>query len=131
MLVMRLVRSEFRRSRPAGLTVTQLRALAFLQGNPRASLSDLAEHLGLGAPTCSKLVAALVRRGLVRRTRQPDDRRRHALSLTPRGARDVRAGLAAGRDLLAARVAHVPDVERAAIVRGARLLRPRVAPRRA
>ena len=128
LLVVRLVRSEFRGNRTAGLSVTQIRSLAYLEMNPGASLSDLAEHLGLGAPTVCKLVSTLVRRRLVRQGISADDRRRLALRITPRGARVVHTGLRLCRALLAERVAAAPPTERAAITHGMRLLRPWVAP---
>src|SRR6266540_1413604 len=79
--VVRLVRAEIRRRRPAGLTVTQLRALAFLRAFPGASLADLAAHLGLGAPTASKLIGGLAGRRLVLQRVATSDRRRRALHL--------------------------------------------------
>ena|SRR5258705_7893951 len=128
LLVVRLVRTEFRRERPAGLTVTQIRGLAYLETNPGASLSELADHLGLGAPTACKLVSALCRRRLVRQGVSSHDRRRLALRITPRGARVVRTGMRRCRELLAARVAPARATERAKITRGMRLLRPWVEP---
>ena len=64
LLVTRLVRAEARRSRPAGLSLSEFRALACLDVNPDSSLTDLAEYLGLQLPTASKLADGLVRLSL-------------------------------------------------------------------
>ncbi len=46
-LLMRFIRSDMRSHSAATLSIPQLRSLAFLNRNPGASLSDLAEHLGV------------------------------------------------------------------------------------
>ena len=75
-LVMRTIRSEFRSQRSTELSVPQFRTLAFLRNNDGASLSSLANHLGLTLPSMSKLVDGLVSRGFVARTEHQGDRRR-------------------------------------------------------
>jgi DNA-binding MarR family transcriptional regulator len=99
--VTRLVRAEVRAQRPGGLSLTEVRALGALGRQPGASLSDLAEQLGVGMPTTSKLVEDLVTRRLVRRTDATEDRRRLALQLTPSGE----ARLAEALDVASARIA--------------------------
>ena len=126
--VVRLVRAEVRRHRPAGLTVTQLRALGFLRVFPGASLADLAAHLGLGAPTASKLIALLVRRRLVQERVAAGDRRRRSLRLTARGATGLAEGFRLCRRQLASRLATLSPAERRVVMRAAALLRPVVAP---
>ena len=126
--VVRLVRAEIRRRRPAGLTVTQLRALGFLRAFPGASLAELAEHLGLGAPTASKLVGSLAGRRLVRQRVAAGDRRRRALHLTARGATGLDAGFRLCRRQLAARLATLSAAERRVVLRATVLLRPVVTP---
>ena len=54
--VMRQIRTEMRSCRMPDLTVPQLRALAFINSNAGASLSDVSEHLGLALPSTSKLM---------------------------------------------------------------------------
>ena len=56
LLVTRLVRADVRQHRPAKLSVSQLRGLAFLNAHPGASLSEMADYLGLTPPSTSKLV---------------------------------------------------------------------------
>nr|WP_255405002.1 MarR family winged helix-turn-helix transcriptional regulator [Mycobacterium sp. E2479] len=69
------------------LSSTQMRVLSWLYvGPPPAARSTaLARELNVADPTVSDAIAALVRKGLVVRTPDPDDRRRHGLVLTPAG----------------------------------------------
>jgi DNA-binding MarR family transcriptional regulator len=101
--VMRFVREQMRRHRQEELTVPQFRALIFVSVNEDASLSPMAEHLGLSLPAASRMVDLLVRRGLMRR--QPDlaDRRCVRLTLTTRGGSVYRAALRATQAALAER----------------------------
>src|SRR5690349_2776005 len=83
--VMRTIRAEMRHRRPCDLSVPQFRALAFIRRHPGASLSDVAEHLGLTLPAASTLVDNLVARDLISRAPNPENRRRVTLTLTPPG----------------------------------------------
>jgi DNA-binding MarR family transcriptional regulator len=85
LLIMRTIRGEMRGHRPAGLSVPQFRTLTFLRRTPGASLSAVAEHVGVVLSSMSKLVDGLVARGLVTRTVAADDRRRVTLDLTADG----------------------------------------------
>jgi MarR family transcriptional regulator for hemolysin len=76
-----------------GLTMPQFRVLGYLRRNPKASLNDVAEHLGMTAPSASKLVQKLVAEKIVAR-RAGSDRRRVSLSLTQTGI----SALAAARE---------------------------------
>src|SRR5512136_939151 len=93
-LVMRTIRAEMRRHRTADLSVPQFRTLAFIDRNVDASLSDVAEHIGLTLPSMSKIVDGLVTRKLVTRQTAAEDRRRMMLALTTRG----RSALQASRE---------------------------------
>jgi DNA-binding MarR family transcriptional regulator len=62
-----------------------LRSLAFLNRHPGASLSELAEHLGVTCATASTTIERLVQRNLVERNDHPQERRRVVLSLTQEG----------------------------------------------
>jgi DNA-binding MarR family transcriptional regulator len=88
--VMRVIREEVRRRGAPHFSIPQLRTLAYLHRRPGACLFHLAEHLGVSRPTASSLVARLVRRGMVARGTNPEERRRVALTLTPVGARHFR-----------------------------------------
>jgi DNA-binding MarR family transcriptional regulator len=82
--IMRRIHREMRSRTLGGLTVPQFRSLSFIYRHPRSSLSDLAVHLGLTAPSTSKLVQKLVvKKAVVRRA--ANDRRRICLSLTEQG----------------------------------------------
>lgn len=84
-LIMRIIRSEMRSHRASDLSVPQFRALVYIRRCAGASLSDVAEHVGLALPSVSKLIDKLVARGLIVRQDAPSDRRRVTLMLTPNG----------------------------------------------
>jgi DNA-binding MarR family transcriptional regulator len=69
------------------LSSTQMRLLSWLYvGPPPAARSaTLARELNVADPTVSDAIAALIRKGLVARTPDPNDRRRHDLALTQNG----------------------------------------------
>ena len=69
------------------LTPPQFRVLDYLRSNPGASLSEVADHLGVRQPTASVTVFRLVRDKLVRRATDPSERRRIALNLTDQGSK--------------------------------------------
>ena len=83
--IIQSIRYEMRRGQRANLSIPQFRSLRFIQCNPDASLSDLANHLGLTLPSVSKLVDGLVKKGLVNRQESSTDRRRLTLLLTHSG----------------------------------------------
>jgi len=113
LLVTRLIRREVRRREPGGLSVSQVRALSFLDWNEGASLAEVAEHIGLGAPATSRMVDELVRGGLVTRVAAADDRRRIALGLLPAGRRALELAVAAARAPLAERLESLGAEEKA------------------
>ncbi|MBW4645825.1 MAG: MarR family transcriptional regulator [Goleter apudmare HA4340-LM2] len=84
-LVMRFIRADMRVHSAASLSIPQLRSLAFLNRSPGASLSDLAEHLGVTCATASATTERLVQRNLVQRINDPHERRRVLLNLTEEG----------------------------------------------
>ena len=86
-LLMRLLRTKFREKRVADLSMAQFRTLAFIDAYHGASLSEVAGHIGLGLPSMSKLVDALVNGGLLTRDVHGRDRRRICLALTAEGKR--------------------------------------------
>jgi len=122
-LVMRAIRAEMRRRRPADLSVPQFRTLGFLERRPGSSLSDVAEHIGLTLPSISRMVDGLVQRGFVSRLISPADRRRSVLSLTPDGVGALARTRRVTRDHLAETVKALAPAERAAIGRGMHILR--------
>ena len=128
LLVTRLVRADVRQHRPAKLSVSQFRGLAFLNAHPGASLSEMADYLGLTPPSTSKLVDELVRRKLMTRRTAQRDRRRSVLRLTARGQTSLRSAFDASQATLARLLAALSPAERTAVARAMELLRPVVTP---
>ena len=124
LLVTRLVTPEVRRLRPKQLSLSHIRALGFLDANPDADLSAVADYVGLTLPSMSTLVDGLVRRGLVARLAAPHDRRRLRLRLTRAGKGALRTALAAAQAVLETRFADLPPGERALVHRAMTRLRP-------
>ncbi|MGB9626866.1 MAG: MarR family transcriptional regulator, partial [Phycisphaerae bacterium] len=115
---MRFLRQQMRRHRRMGLTVPQFRALIFVSHNGDASLTAMADHIGISTPAASRMVELLVRRGLMRRLARPNDRRCVSLSLTPRGKAAFRKALRATQVALARRFEKLSKRE-LAVVSGA------------
>jgi DNA-binding MarR family transcriptional regulator len=67
------------------MTGTQRLALYELYVGGPMRLNDLAERMGISAPTASRAIDALVSHGLVDRLRDPDDGRALQLGLTASG----------------------------------------------
>ena len=70
---------------PRGLSSRQFWTLVALRELDGPSLQALAARQRMDAPTASRVIADLSRRGLVRVERDPEDRRRVRLVLTGRG----------------------------------------------
>ena len=86
-----VLRAELHACQPAGLSLPQFRALVYVDRHPDASLSEIAEHIGLSLPSLSKLMDTLVQRCDVRHDVATDDRRRACFCLTPDGHRTLAA----------------------------------------
>lgn len=84
-LVMRTIRALMRAHLGADLSVPQFRTLSYVGRHPDTSLSAVAEHLGLSVAASSRLVDALVVRGLLARAPARNDRRLLTLRLQPSG----------------------------------------------
>lgn len=84
--IMQFVRTEMRNQREPSLSVPQFRVLAFLGRYPHASLSKVADHIGITRATASTMVDRLVQRELVNRQEDPHERRQIMLKLTPTGS---------------------------------------------
>ena len=123
-LIMRTVRAEMRRRRPADLSVPQFRALGYVRRHPDTSLSDVAEHLGLRLSSMSTLIDNLVTRELIDRGINPDNRRRAKLNLTPLGQSTLEAAHAHTQARLVELLAPLSAPDRAVIAQAMRILRP-------
>ena len=89
----------------ADLTVPQLRVLVILAAHDGASLSQVAEDLGVNPSNASRTCDQLVQRGMVRRETDSADRRRVALRLAAPGKRMLERVMGRRRQLLEAVVA--------------------------
>src|SRR5207237_10500779 len=88
--VMRSIRLKMRESTSDELSVVQFRSLALADYQPRgASVSQIADHIGLTMPSASKLVEGLARRGYLHRRRDARDRRMTILFPTAKGRRPM------------------------------------------
>jgi DNA-binding MarR family transcriptional regulator len=104
-LVMRFIRAEMRQQGKPVLSVSQFRALVFLNLSPGAPLCEVADFVGVTRPTASALVDRLVRYGLVDRVHHPQQRRHIMLTLTPNGAQLLQQTREAARSRLASLLA--------------------------
>lgn len=121
-LVMRFIRAEMRSQGKPLLSVPQLRTMIFLNRYPGASLSSVAEHLGVTKATASTLVEKLVQRGLVDRSEHPQERRRHVLTLTDSGMQLFQKVREATRTSIATVLASLPEEKLVKIAEGLALL---------
>jgi DNA-binding MarR family transcriptional regulator len=110
-LVMRFIRADMRAQNTAELSVPQFRTLAFLDRNPGASLSELAEHLGVTRATASANTERLVQRHFVDRYDHPEERRRVVLQLTEAGQQHLQERRAQTRTSIAALLESVTEEE--------------------
>jgi len=122
-LAMRVIRKKLREHGTQLLSIPQFRTLLFISRNEGASLSEVADHIGLTLPSMSALVDGLVTRNFVTRRTHPDDRRRVDLTLTQQGETTLHSARNATQDYLKERLARLPETERATIVKGMRILR--------
>jgi DNA-binding MarR family transcriptional regulator len=86
-LLTRLARVVYRRSTVelVGMGLKELGALAYLRDNLHASQQALIEALCIDANSCVLLLNELEGKGFVERRRDPQDRRRHLVTITADG----------------------------------------------
>lgn len=100
------------------LGFTQLAALYVLADGGVTTVSDLADMLGRSPSATSRLVDALVRRRLVERRPELEDRRQRSVSLTLRGKALLRMVDRARADQFLSAVRTLPSAERAIVAMG-------------
>jgi DNA-binding MarR family transcriptional regulator len=100
------------------LGFTQLAALYVLADGGVTTVSDLADTLGRSPSATSRLVDGLVRRRLVERRPETEDRRQKTLWLTQRGKALLRMVDRARADQFLSAVRPMPRAERALIAMG-------------
>lgn len=123
-MVMRAIRIEMRSYRGADLSVPKFRVLIFLNRNEGASLSDIAEHMGLTLPSMSRMIDGLVARNMVIRQMDPGDRRRVTLAPTALGRTVMHSAYEATAARLAERLAALPASGCRTILKAMRILEP-------
>ncbi|HJR26956.1 MAG TPA: MarR family transcriptional regulator [Acidimicrobiales bacterium] len=90
------------------VTLPQYRALVLLSARPRTTVSELAAALGIHSTTATRLTDRLVRKQLVVRSEDPEDRRVTTLRLAPGGRRIVTDVMRTRSDQLRRIVAEMP-----------------------
>ncbi len=121
--VMRVIRAEMRRHRPAGLSVPQFRAMGFIYRQTHASLSEVAERLSVALPTASRTMDGLVKRGLVDREVSQNDRRCSVLTLSNEGITVYDSAKRHAEEHLAKSLQSLSASEREEVTRSMQMLR--------
>ncbi|WP_405971838.1 MarR family winged helix-turn-helix transcriptional regulator [Streptomyces sp. NBC_00988] len=84
----------------AGLSLARTKVLQVLELRGSVRQSILAQELGQAPRSVTQSVEALEREGLIERTPDPEDGRSKLIHLTPKGAKALTAGTAAGEEAL-------------------------------
>jgi DNA-binding MarR family transcriptional regulator len=100
------------------LGFTQLAALYVLADGSTMTVGELAEEIGRSPSATSRLIDGLVRRRLVERQQEPEDRRQRTLSLTQRGRAILRVVDRGRADQFLGAVRPLPPGERAIVAMG-------------
>jgi DNA-binding MarR family transcriptional regulator len=100
------------------LGFTQLAALYVLADSGRMTVGDLAEVINRSPSATSRLVDGLVKRRLVERRTEDEDRRQRSVLLTQRGQAILRVVDRARADQFLSAVRPMPTAERALIAMG-------------
>ncbi len=121
---MRNVRSEIRKIAGNELTTPQYRVLAKIARTP-SSNQELADWLGVSAPTISKMIDKLVQRQLVSRegVDHGADRRQIRIRVTPKGQEKLLRVQRAVQKSFAERLSALPEPRRRELVSGLKVLK--------
>jgi DNA-binding MarR family transcriptional regulator len=122
-LVMRFIRADMRAINATDMSVPQFRTLAFLDRHPGASLSELAEHLGVTRATASANTERLVQRNFIHCCDHPQERRRVELKLTQTGKEHLQTAREQTRAYIADLLDSLGDEQIAQIDTGLSLLK--------
>ena len=98
---------------PQRLTPTQGQVLTLLCNRPGLGLAQVAAALGIRPPTASDAVRVLEQKGLVAKSRRPDDARALALNLTADGLATAEQAQS-WPDFLLPAIAKLPETQRQA-----------------
>ena len=122
-LVMQFMRRQMRRASKQDLSVAQIRTLYFISIHDRPSLSCAADFIGLSLPAMSRLVDALVKKGLVSRTACTNDRRHVRLCVTKAGQAAIDIAWKGTHTRLTEEVGVMTSEQRSAISQSMEILR--------
>jgi DNA-binding MarR family transcriptional regulator len=100
------------------LSMAQLKTLMVIADQEPLTISQVAESLGVGAPTASQLVDRLVQAGLAGRADDPADRRRALVQLSEAGHTLVERLRNGPRERLRELLSQLDDDDRAALLQG-------------
>jgi DNA-binding MarR family transcriptional regulator len=120
---MRTIRAQLRKHSGSALSVPQFRTLLFINRHRGASISEVADHIGLTLPSMSTLVDGLVTRNFVLRRVHEDDRRRMTLTLSERGDAALLSARTGAQSYLTERLKPLPEAQRVTILRAMRILK--------
>ncbi|MEN6480781.1 MAG: MarR family transcriptional regulator [Anaerolineaceae bacterium] len=104
------------------LSASQINAMFFLIDYPNSSMNSLSAKLGISRAAVSQLVEHLVRRGLVNRQVDQQDRRTKRLSLTEQGMNTMKEGQLARHKWLSELVNSFSPEEEAQLVPAIKIL---------
>ena|ERR1700722_5182985 len=113
--LLRLVRVQ---DAATGIAPARLSALSVIVFGGPISLQDLARAEQVRPPTMSRIVDALEKQGLARRTTDPDDRRAVKIAATKKGTAVLQKGRDRRVKFLASYLSKLSDAELAQIERG-------------
>lgn len=122
-LVMRSIRAEMRAHRNAELSEPQFRVLSYMQLRGKASLSEIAEQMGLTPASMSTMVETMVGRSLLDRRTDTSDRRKVVIETTAIGDEAWAAAWEATCQSMASRLRKLGGSKRRELARGLRDLR--------
>jgi len=118
----RLLRTLRREDDGSGLSAPRLSALSVIVFAGPMSLAGLAAAEQVKPPTMSRIVDALVERGLVTRVAKPGARRSVEIAATSEGTQLLDAGRERRVGALVSRLRKLADSERRALARGVEIL---------
>ena len=107
----RITRLAARVMRDKGLSVPQFDVLSTLSEREGVTQQDIAERLYVTKGNISGLIDRMAEAGLVERRALPNDRRSHALYITPLGREALARGDALQREMIARTLGQLPDAE--------------------
>jgi DNA-binding MarR family transcriptional regulator len=102
---------------PGNLTTTQFSVMRRIAVDGPMSQNLLGRSVAMDGATTKGVVDRLVKRGLLATRRDPDDRRRHQLSLTPEGEALIAEAVAAAAQVTADTLAPLSSGEQDTLLR--------------